>query len=160
MGCTHRAPSSDPAAGPTTKSTSRPKRDIEGTALPSSPRTACLFRRSTSVLDAQSAVREHAIALEKGQAELAASEREQRQVHQHKVVALQDNRPTACSHHKSRSSSYPLNRLIRKRAARLLATWVRLFLPWIQSHLMPADALSRDLSLLYGGRRAPPTTWD
>ena len=39
--------------------------------------------------DAQSAVREHAIALEKGQAELAASEREQRQVHQHKMLELQ-----------------------------------------------------------------------
>ena len=61
----------------------------------------------------------------------------------HVVFSLQDNMPTACSMAKGRSPSFPLNRLLRKKAAVCLAARFRTFLPWVESVRQPADDLSR-----------------
>lgn len=61
----------------------------------------------------------------------------------HVVFSLQDNMPTACSMTKGRSPSFPLNRLLRKKAAVCLAARLRAFLPWVESARQPADDLSR-----------------
>jgi hypothetical protein len=59
------------------------------------------------------------------------------------IFSLQDNMPTACSMSKGRSPSFPLNRLLRKKAAICLAARLRAFLPWVESAKQPADDLSR-----------------
>ena len=64
--------------------------------------------------------------------------------HRHKVLSLQDNRPTSGSMTKGRSPSFPLNYLLRKRAALCLASRIKLILPWLESERQPADELSRN----------------
>ena len=59
------------------------------------------------------------------------------------LFSLQDNMPTACSMTKGRSPSFPLNRVLRMKAAACLAARLRVFLPWVESALQPADSLSR-----------------
>ena len=66
--------------------------------------------------------------------------------HRHRLLSLQDNRPVAGSFAKGRSPAFGLNRLCRQRAALTLASEVQLLLPWIESHRMPADWLSRRTS--------------
>ena len=63
--------------------------------------------------------------------------------HRHFVISLQDNQPCAWSHAKGRSTSWPLNRLWRMKTSSLLVSAIRLFLPWVESAMMPADMLSR-----------------
>ena len=59
------------------------------------------------------------------------------------LFSLQDNMPTACSMTKGRSPSFPLNRVLRMKAATCLAARLRVFLPWVESARQPADQLSR-----------------
>ena len=65
--------------------------------------------------------------------------------HRHKIISLQDNRPVAGSFAKGRSTAPTLNRACRQRASYALAADLQVLLPWIQSKLMPADGLSRDI---------------
>ena len=65
--------------------------------------------------------------------------------HRTRMLSLQDNRPIAGSFGKGRSTAPALNRLCRQRAAYCLAGEVQLLLPWVQSALMPADWLSRQI---------------
>jgi len=65
--------------------------------------------------------------------------------HRLKIISLQDNQPIAGSYMKGRSPAAALNRLCRKKAARLLACGSRLILPWCESRRMPADEASRTL---------------
>eukprot|EP00438_Fugacium_kawagutii_P010989 Skav206620 [mRNA] locus=scaffold1562:264434:268503:+ [translate_table: standard] len=62
----------------------------------------------------------------------------------HVVFSLQDNMPTACSMAKGRSPSFPLNRLLRKKAAVCLAARLRAFLPWVESAQLDLDLLSSE----------------
>jgi hypothetical protein len=64
-------------------------------------------------------------------------------LHDSCVFALQDNRPTAGSMRKGRGGSFALNRIIRQKAGICLAAAFRLFMPWVESKLQPADELSR-----------------
>ena len=64
-------------------------------------------------------------------------------LHDKVIFSLQDNMPTACSMTKGRSPSFPLNRLLRKKAAICLAAQLRAFLPWVESARQPADDMSR-----------------
>lgn len=64
-------------------------------------------------------------------------------VHGVALFSLQDNMPTACSMTKGRSPSFPLNRVLRMKAATCLAARLRVFLPWVESARQPADKLSR-----------------
>ena len=59
------------------------------------------------------------------------------------VITLQDNKPTASSMAKGRSPSFPLNRLLRQKAAACLAANLRTLLPWVESGKQPADESSR-----------------
>ena len=59
------------------------------------------------------------------------------------IISLQDNMTTACAMRKGRSPSFGLLRLLRKKAAICLACGFKLFLPWVESHLQPADDASR-----------------
>ena len=61
----------------------------------------------------------------------------------HKVITLQDNRPVSGASAKGRSSSFPLNRSLRRRASLLLSCSLRLLMPWVESARQPADELSR-----------------
>lgn len=72
--------------------------------------------------------------------------------HRKKFISLQDNLPVQGSWMKGRSPSGPLNYLLRKRSANTLATGTKLILPWTESHLMPADDLSRSLPAALGTR--------
>jgi len=63
----------------------------------------------------------------------------------HKLISLQDNRPVSGASAKGRSSSFPLNRSLRRRAALLLACSIRLMMPWVESSRQPADGLSREV---------------
>lgn len=65
------------------------------------------------------------------------------ELHGSLVLSLQDNRPTACSMTKGRSPSFPLNRLLRQKAAVCLAGNLRVLLPWVESGKQPADESSR-----------------
>ena len=60
-----------------------------------------------------------------------------------RLQSLQDNQPTAGAFAKGRSPSPALNYLLRRRAARTLASSLRLMLPWVESCKMPADESSR-----------------
>ena len=59
------------------------------------------------------------------------------------LFSLEDNRPCACALTKGRSSSWGLNFYLRRRTAYSILCNFRLFLPWCQSSLMPADQASR-----------------
>ena len=59
------------------------------------------------------------------------------------LFSLEDNRPCACAMTKGRSSSWGLNFYLRRRTAYSILCNFRLFLPWCQSSLMPADQASR-----------------
>ena len=67
-------------------------------------------------------------------------------VHDSLMFSLQDNMPTACSMTKGRSTSFPLNRILRQKGAITIAAKIRLRLPWTESAKMPADELSRILT--------------
>ena len=60
-----------------------------------------------------------------------------------KVLSLQDNMPCTCAMTKGRSAKASLNYLIRQRSASILGGQLSLLLPWVQSKLQTADALSR-----------------
>ena len=62
----------------------------------------------------------------------------------HWIISLQDNKPVCGSSSKGRSSSFPLNRVLRKRAALMFAAALKVFMPWVESAKQPADSLSRD----------------
>ena len=66
----------------------------------------------------------------------------------HKLISLQDNKPVSGASTKGRSSSFPLNRTLRKRASLALACALRILMPWVESARQPADRLSRWLELL------------
>ena len=76
--------------------------------------------------------------------QLACDER----AHRHVVISLQDNQPVSFSHAKGRATSWPLNRNLRQKAASLIASRMRLMLPWVQSALQPADDISRRIPSL------------
>ena len=63
--------------------------------------------------------------------------------HNHCLVSLEDNMPICGCSAKGRSSSYPLNGVLRRKAAFCLACNWGLVLPWLDTHSMPADHLSR-----------------
>ena len=63
--------------------------------------------------------------------------------HYHLIIVLEDNMSVCGSAAKGRSSSYPLNAILRRLAAYLIACRLRLILPWTDTHRMPADWLSR-----------------
>ena len=63
--------------------------------------------------------------------------------HNHRVISLEDNMPVSCAHSKGRSSSYPLNAIMRRKSSYTLACNIRLILPWVDTKSMPADHLSR-----------------
>ena len=61
----------------------------------------------------------------------------------HKVASLEDNLTVCGAWSKGRSNSVPLNYLLRKRTAISVCIAVTFILPWIDTHQMPADELSR-----------------
>jgi hypothetical protein len=63
--------------------------------------------------------------------------------HSSKVITLQDNMPVAGASSKGRSTSWSLNRVLRRKSAATLAAAMRLFMPWIESDKQPADKSSR-----------------
>ena len=65
------------------------------------------------------------------------------EMHESMVISVQDNVATSCAFKKGRSSSFPILRILRQRAAITLACSIRVFLPWCESKLQPADAASR-----------------
>ena len=62
-----------------------------------------------------------------------------------KLIGLQDNSSVSGASAKGRSTAYPLNRSIRKRASLLLATSLRIIMPWVESAKQPADSASRKM---------------
>jgi hypothetical protein len=64
--------------------------------------------------------------------------------YRNKVISLQDNQPVAYSSAKGRSTSWALNRVLRRRASATLCMCLRIYLPWIESGKQPADKLSRE----------------
>jgi hypothetical protein len=66
-------------------------------------------------------------------------------LHRSKFVSLQDNMPVSGSFSKGRSPSPPLLYLTRMKAAQCLAFGFSLFLPWVQTSIMPADEASRSI---------------
>ena len=60
-----------------------------------------------------------------------------------RFLSLEDNMAVAGAWRKGRSSSFGLNRLLKRRAAMTLATGIVRMLPWIDTLRMPADWLSR-----------------
>jgi hypothetical protein len=67
--------------------------------------------------------------------------------HRHLITSLQDNMATSGAFSKGRSSAPALNFLLRKRCAVSIAAQLKLLLPWVETHVMPADQLSRELEL-------------
>ena len=65
--------------------------------------------------------------------------------HRHKVLSLQDNRPIVGAFTKGRSPTGGLNRLCRQKTAFCCAAEIQVLLPWVQSPVMPADSLSRQI---------------
>jgi hypothetical protein len=60
-----------------------------------------------------------------------------------KVITLQDNMPVAGANTKGRSTSWALNRVLRRKASATLTAAMRMYLPWIESDKQPADESSR-----------------
>ena len=60
-----------------------------------------------------------------------------------KLISFEDNMPVAFAIAKGRSSSGPLNFLLRRRCALCAAAELRLLLPWVETWRMPADWVSR-----------------
>jgi len=67
------------------------------------------------------------------------------EAHGHQVLNLEDNMVAAYSFAKGRSSTHPLNFLLRRRCALCLASNLRILLPWLETDLEPADGISREL---------------
>ena len=65
------------------------------------------------------------------------------QAHRRRYFVLEDNWAVTGASHKGRSGAPLLNFLLRRKAAAQLASDVLLSLPWVQTSLQPADALSR-----------------
>ena len=63
----------------------------------------------------------------------------------HKIITLQDNKPVCGASAKGRSTACPLNRTLRRRTALLLASGLKVMMPWIESARQPADSISREL---------------
>lgn len=63
----------------------------------------------------------------------------------HKIINLEGNAAVAGAWSKGRSTSSPLNLLLRRRAAYSLTTQILPVTPWAQTDHMPADDLSRTL---------------
>ena len=63
--------------------------------------------------------------------------------HFYKLVSLQDNGAVSGALGKGRSPSPSLTYLARQRAASSLAAIIQALLPRVETHLQPADALSR-----------------
>jgi hypothetical protein len=63
--------------------------------------------------------------------------------HRCRVLSLQDNQPTAGAMAKGRSPADALNSILRRKAARCLASQTILLLPWVESAKQPADLDSR-----------------
>jgi hypothetical protein len=73
-------------------------------------------------------------------------------LHNSLIISLQDNMATGFAMRKGRSPSFPLLRVLRKKAAVCLACGFKLFLPWCQSKLQPADEASRLQEPVAGNR--------
>jgi hypothetical protein len=67
----------------------------------------------------------------------------QASAHRSETLFPEDNRPTACAFMRDRPQSRALNFLLRQRAASSIAAQLQLYMPWVESELQPADALSR-----------------
>ena len=65
------------------------------------------------------------------------------QLHSTTIANLEDDMGVSGAFAKGRSSVWSVNYLCRKRAALTLATAIYLHLPWVETSLQPADALSR-----------------
>ena len=63
--------------------------------------------------------------------------------HRCKLLQLEDNAPTSGSMTKGRSPAPALNYIARRKAARTLMSDIRMYLPWVESKVMPADEASR-----------------
>jgi hypothetical protein len=59
------------------------------------------------------------------------------------LYTLCDNSAAGAANAKGRSCVWQLNRVIRQKAAYLLASTIKLLIPWVETKLMPADELSR-----------------
>ena len=64
-------------------------------------------------------------------------------LHYKKVMSLQDNSVTSGSMSKGRSPSPAINYLCRQKAVNGFGGRISMVLPWTETSLMPADALSR-----------------
>ena len=63
--------------------------------------------------------------------------------HGHLFCSLQDNMAVSGATRKGRSTAVALNFLLRRRAGVSMASAIRMLYPWVQTSVMPADALSR-----------------
>ena len=63
--------------------------------------------------------------------------------HRRRILSLEDNRAIVGIFNRGRSCSLGLNYLARRKAARTFAARLRLLLPWIDTHRMPAGDASR-----------------
>ena len=69
------------------------------------------------------------------------------QLHGTTPFNLEDNMPISGAFAKGRSSTWSINYLCRRKSAYSLAASLHLLLPWIETKLQPADALSRQCRL-------------
>ena len=60
-----------------------------------------------------------------------------------KLLHLEDKAPTAGSMTKGKSPAPALNYIARRKSARTLMSDIRMYLPWVESKVMPADEASR-----------------
>ena len=88
--------------------------------------------------------REH-ITLGEGRATLVLLQRlaAMPEAHGHRHLDLCDNLPWSAATAKGRSPAYALNRLLQKRAALQISSDLQLIHPWVDTHRMPADDISR-----------------
>ena len=64
-------------------------------------------------------------------------------LHRRRLTSMEDNMACAGAFEKGRSSSGPLNFLLRRRAALCAAAELQIALPWVETSRMTADGLSR-----------------
>ncbi len=76
--------------------------------------------------------------------------------HRHRVISLQDNRPTVGAMNKGRSTAPALNFVCRQRCALTVASEIQVLLPWVEGPKMPADWLSRFTDPDYLGQDPRP----
>jgi hypothetical protein len=63
--------------------------------------------------------------------------------HGNRFLDLCDNLPWCAATAKGRSPTFALNRLLQKRSSLLIASDIQLLHPWVDTHRMPADEISR-----------------